>query len=585
MKMNINSPKPGRKENLLDASIKLSKPVLWTVFMFAFVVNLLNVITPIYSLQVLDRVLGSQNLYTLLYLTLIILVAYTALHLMQVARSFTQIKLGEWMDSKLASTLFRNSIESAANKASMGSSQVLRDLETVKGFLTSAGINTLFDAPWSVVYIAVLFYIHYWMGWLALFGACVILVFAIVNAYATNSKLAEANTVSIKYLNQADIAARNAEVVQAMGMMDALEKDWHKNKTISLEHQSVASARNAIVSNISKYIRAILQMLVTALGAYIVVTRSLEMTPGGMIASSIMLGRALAPFDQAIEVWKMTSQSMQSYKRLKFAFSRMSDREETIALPKPSGRISVENVFFSPESSNPNQTPNVPPKYTLKGVSFALDPGDTLAIIGPSAAGKSTLAKLIVGIWKPAQGVVRLDGADVYTWSRSEFGKYVGYLPQDVELFSGTIKANIARMKGDYKDESVIMAAQMSGAHEFILRLPDGYETDIGIGGASLSGGQRQRVGLSRVFYENPKLIVLDEPNASLDEVGEKALMEAVGNAKAQKATTIIISHRPAILSAVDKILILQDGAVAAFGTREEILSRFGKASVGTNEA
>jgi PrtD family type I secretion system ABC transporter len=568
------------KDNLLKQVIDACKPVLTIVFVFAFVVNIFNLITPLYSLLVLDKVLGSNSMETLFYLSLLMVVVYMALHLMQVARSFTLIKLGEWLDQKLSPVLFANSIKLSAKKASLGASQNLRDLQTVKQFLTSTGINTVFDAPWSIVYVIVLFGIHPYMGWLTIIGAVVLCVLAFFNAYATHHNLSEATEFQIKSMNMSDIAARNSEVVEAMGMMGAVVKNWHIFNRKALDYQSIASYRNGIITNFTRFIRMVLQMLVTAIGAYVVVqTKGMEMSVGGMIASSIMCGRALAPFDNMIEIWKSMSGALKSYKKLHFAFSEDSDRHDALSLPVPEGKLSAENLYFAPIKDRmtmmKEQQAGIPPSYTLKGINFDLDAGDSLAIIGPSAAGKSTLAKLIVGVWKPNQGVVRLDGADVYTWGRDDFGRHVGYLPQDVELFSGTVKDNIARLQENANSEDIIKAAKASGAHEMILRLRNGYETEIGVGGASLSGGQRQRVGLARAFYGNPKLIVLDEPNASLDEIGERALVDAMKYAKDNKITTIVVSHRPSILSSVDKILIIQEGVVAAFGSREEILARF----------
>ena len=567
------------QQNFLVQVLDQCRPVFWIVFAFAFAVNLLMLITPMYSLQVLDRVLSSGNLNTLLMLSLLMGGLYVALHMIQVARSFTQIKLGEWLDKKLSPDLFANSIKTAAIKASGGGSQNLRDLQVVKTFLTSAGINTLFDAPWSIVYIIVLFIIHPWMGWLGIIGALILFGCAILNAYTTNTKLNESNEHNVRSMNQAEIATRNAEVIEAMGMLKTVTSSWYKYQQNSLNLLSVASYRNTIISNIARFVRMILQLLVTGIGAYIVVEYPLEMSSGGMIAASIIMGRALTPFDNAIEIWKQISGALKSYQRVKDAYVRLAQREEAMQLPIPEGALSVEGAFFAPPSPMGGAV-----AYTLKGVSFALNPGDVLAIIGPSAAGKSSLVKLIVGVWKALQGSVRLDGADVYTWNREDFGKHIGYLPQDVELFSGNIKSNIARLQEDADPAAIVEAAKMTGAHDLILRLKNGYETDIGIGGANLSGGQRQRVGLARAFFGNPKLVVLDEPNANLDEVGEQALVGAIQAAKAKKITTIIVSHRPSILSSVDKILILQDGTVAAFGTKEEIMSKFARPADSGNQ-
>lgn len=560
-------------QNTLIRVLDQCRPVFWIVFAFAFAVNLLMLVTPLYSLQVLDRVLSSQNKNTLLMLSLLMIALYIALHMIQVARSFTLIKLGEWLDKQLSPDLFANSVRSAAMKASVGGAQNLRDLQTVKTFLTSVGINTLFDAPWSIIYIIVLFLIHPWMGWLSVVGAMLLLTCAFLNAYATNTKLNEANQQSMHSMNQSDIATRNAEVIEAMGMMDAVIKNWQRYQQKSLEFISTASYRNGIISNMARFIRMILQMLVTGLGAYLVIVEPMHMSMGAMIGSSIIMGRALTPFDNAIEIWKQISGAMKSYERLKAAYVKLSDRQESMKLPTPTGKLSVENVFFAP--TIPGATGPIP--YTLKGVNFALEAGDVLAIIGPSAAGKSSLAKLMVGVWKTMQGSVRLDGADVYTWNRTDFGEHVGYLPQDVELFGGTIKSNIGRLRDDVDPQDIVEAAQMTGAHDLILRLKNGYETDIGIGGANLSGGQRQRIGLARAFFGNPKFVVLDEPNANLDELGEQALVGAINHAREKKITTVVISHRPSILSCVDKILILQEGAVAAFGTKDEIMAKFAK--------
>jgi PrtD family type I secretion system ABC transporter len=562
------------KDNTLVRVLNQCRPVFWIVFAFAFGVNLLMLVTPLYSLQVLDRVLSSQNLNTLLMLTLLMIALYIALHMLQVARSFTLIKLGEWLDNQLSPDLFKNSVKTAATKTSAGGAQNLRDLQTVKQFITSAGINTILDAPWSIIYIIVLFIIHPWMGWLSIIGALLLLTCAMFNAYATSKNMNDANEQTVKSMNQIEITTRNAEVVEAMGMMTAVTNRWKQFQEKSLALVSVSSYRNGIISNVARFIRMILQLLVTGLGAYLVVTRPTDMSMGGMIAAGIIMGRALTPFDNAIEIWKQISGALKAYERVKQAYIKLAERPEAMKLPVPTGAISVENIFFAPPSPGMQGGPVA---YTLKGVSFALEPGEVLAIIGPSAAGKSSLAKILVGVWKAMQGSVRLDGADVYTWNREDFGQHVGYLPQDISLFNGSIKDNIARLQEDVDPAGIVEAAMMTGAHDMILKLKDGYETDIGIGGSNLSGGQRQRIGLARAFYGNPKFVLLDEPNANLDELGEQALVGAINQAKQKKITTIIISHRPSILSSVDKILILQDGSIAAFGPKDEIMAKFAR--------
>lgn len=579
MEKNNTNLKP---TNPLVTALEKCRTAFWVTFWFAFAINLLMLITPLYSLQVLDRVIGSGSMSTLLMLSIIIASIYFVYGLLQIARSFTLIKIGEWLDNTVSPIIFGHAISASATRVNIGASQLLRDFQTVKTFLTSTGINTLFDAPWSLIYVIVIFMIHPYIGIITIVGGVIIVATAFFNAIATNKTLGEATEFSIKSLTQAEIASRNAESVEAMGMMKNVTRNWFKFNSASLAKQSVASYRNGVISNFSRFIRNVMQMMVTGVGAYVVVESSgRDMTTGGMIASSIIVGRALAPFDNAIEMWKSISGAMKSYKNIMQAFARHSSRDESMPIPNVDGHLAIDNVYYSAPLLPGQPQPPVP-QYILKGVSFSLQPGEVLAIIGPSAAGKSTLAKVMVGVWKAASGTVRLDGGEIYRWNREDFGRHVGYLPQGIELFSGTIKQNIARMEENPDPEMVIAAAKIAGAHEMILRLPDGYDTDIGPSGSALSGGQRQRVGLARAFYGNPKLVILDEPNANLDEAGEIALANALTQAKVMKTSVIVISHRPSILAVVDKILLLQDGAVAAYGTHEEIQNRVKMLSSGT---
>ena len=571
-----------KRENPLKVALEKCRVAFKVVFVFAFFINLLMLVTPLYSLQVLDRVIGSGNLKTLLMLSVIIACVYFVHMLLQIARSFTLIKVGEWLDNNLSPIIFGHSISASATKVNPASSQMLRDFQTVKTFLTSTGINTLFDAPWSIVYIIVIFLIHPYIGFITIAGAVIIVSFAFFNAVATNRTLGEATELSIKSMSQADIANRNAEAVEAMGMIGNIKKNWAKFNEASLGKQSIASYRNGIISNFSRFVRNVMQMAVTGTGAYVVVsTNGADMSTGGMIASSIIVGRALAPFDNAIVMWKSISGAMKSYKNINESFDRYQERDQSMPIPHVDGHLAAENVYYA--APVPQSAPQPPmPKHILKGVSFAIQPGEILAVIGPSGAGKSTLAKLIVGVWGASSGSIRLDGGDVYTWNRENFGEHVGYLPQGIELFSGSIKQNIARMSEKIDPEMVIETAKMCGGHEIILRFPDGYDTDIGSGGSNLSGGQRQRIGLARAFYGNPKLVILDEPNANLDEAGELALASALQTAKEKGITVIVISHRTSILSKVDKIMVIQDGSVASFGSKEEVQGRIKMLQNGT---
>ena len=564
-----------KRPNPLKEAIEKCKPAFRIVFVFAFVINLLMLVTPLYSLQVLDRVLRGENLMTLLMLTVVFGFIYLIYTKLQIARAFTLIKVGEWLDDELSPKIFSHSISASATRFNPASSQLLRDFQTVKTFLTSTGINTAFDAPWSIIYIIVLFLIHPYIGFITIIGAVLVIGFAFFNAIATNKTLGEATEFNIKGMNQAEIANRNSETVEAMGMIGNVSHNWSKFNTASLKKQSTASYRNGLLSNYSKFFRNIVTISVTGTGAYLVVSsQHTAMTAGAMIASSIIVGRALAPFDNAIVMWKTISGAMKSYKNIIQSFDNFQERDQAMPIPEVEGHLSVENIYYAAPA--PKSAQNTMPKYIVKGVSFSLNPGEVLAVIGPSGAGKSTLARLLVGVWQTSSGVVRLDGGDVFTWNRENFGTHAGYLPQGIELFSGSVKQNIARMKEDSEldPSKVIEAAKMCGAHEMILRFPDAYDSDIGNGGSNLSGGQKQRIALARAFYGNPKFVVLDEPNANLDEAGELALADALRKAKAKGITVIVISHRPSILSEVDKVMVLQDGAVASFGSRDEVRGR-----------
>lgn len=549
--------------NILDQTLLTCKSAFRFMLLFSFATNILLLAMPLYSMQVFNRVISSGSMETLIMLSLLAIAGFLTLGLMQAARSMALIKISEWLDNKLSPHFLYNTISISAMNSSPLGSQSLRDLTTLRQFLTGSAINALLDAPWAIIYIVVIFIIHPMNGYVAISGGVLLLCFAVLNEYATKETLGSANELSIKSMSYVDTATRNAEVVEAMGMMPAILKAWQKVNRQVIGEQTLASNRATIISGFSKVVRMILQIAVTGLGAYYVLRN--ELSTGGIIASSILIGRALAPFETAIETWKSVISARKSYSRLKQMLELPYNRNDAMSLPAPEGNLSVEKVVFAPQNSQ---------KPTLKGINFAIDAGDVLGIIGPSAAGKSTLAKLLVGIWKPASGHVRLDGADVFSWNRNEFGQYVGYLPQDVELFPGTVKENIARMQEDASPEAIVDAAKMANVHDLILHLPNGYETQIGPGGSILSAGQRQRVGLARAFFGDPRLVVLDEPNANLDEAGERALLQTLLNAKTRKITTLIISHRPAILQAVDKILYLNDGVVAGFGPRNDVIAQ-----------
>ncbi len=551
------------KQSPLQEALAVCKVMIKYILLFGCLVNLLMLSTSLYSMQVLDRVLSSGNIHTLMMLTIVIVFALALLGLIQAARSFAMNKMGTWFENKLSSIVFSNSIKLSVESKAMANSQQLRDLQTIKTFLTSPSLVSIMDLPWAIIFIIVLFILHTALGALALIAGSVLVIFGIVAERVTKPLLEMNNENFIKSMRQVDQTTRNAEVIQVMGMENDVISSWQNMNEEVQKTQNLVTKRQAVFTEITKFFRLVIQISVTAVGAYLVTLG--QITSGVIIASSSLVGRALTPFEMAINSWKMFIGARKSYERLQRSFARYVDDSNKMSLPKPDGNIDVENVYYAP--------PGVQ-KHILKGVSFSISQGDVLAIIGASASGKTTLAKLLVGVAHPNIGTVRVDGASLRDWKKEELGPNLGYLPQDVELFSGSIKDNIARMQKNPKSDNVVVAAQLAGVHDMILQLPQGYDSSVGIDGSNLSGGQKQRVGLARAFYGDPKIIVLDEPNASLDTQGEEALMMAIGVAKEKNITTVIISHKTSILSAVDKILIMKDGMVAAFGSKEEIIKK-----------
>lgn len=556
------------KKNVLQEALSACKANFWYTLAFSFFSNILVLIMPIYSMQVLDKVVGSNNVDTLIWLTIIVLLSFVALGVLQAVKSAIFNKMADWLDNVVSSKLLSASVALSAIVKSAQGSQVMRDFATIKSFLTGAVLAQLLDLPWAVMFIIVIFLIHPDMGVLSLVGVAALLIMAYINEVSTRKILQRSSNSTIKTIVRAEAATRNAEVIEAMGMMPQIIEYWEEENAVNKKLQNQAADRSNVIGSISKMVRLMLQAAIYSFGSLLVLHH--EMTVGQIIATSIISGRAYAPFESAISSWKSLIMSMEAYKRINLFLSRVPERREGMALPEPTGELAVEKVIFRAPGTE---------HMIIKGASFKLDAGDSLGIIGPSAAGKSTLAKLIVGLWQPLNGHIRLDGADVYTWNRNDFGRHVGYLPQDVELFAGTVKDNIARMNKRADPEDVIEAARMAGVHDMILRLPKGYETEIGEFGSTLSAGQRQRIGLARAIYGNPKLLVLDEPNSNLDTDGEAALSKCLVSAKQKNITAIIIAHRPSVLANVDKIALMRDGMVEMFGPRSEVMAKLSKAA------
>lgn len=536
------------------------RKVFYTAGAFSLFINMIGLVPSIYMLQVYDRVLQSQSVNTLVMLTVIMLGFYVMLGMLELARSKLLIRVGAQMDMKLNDRVFVASFERNLKKAGANAGQALSDLTNVRQFLTGNGLFAFFDAPWAPIYLGVIFLLNPWLGLFAVVAAIILFSLAWTTEVLTRKPLAEANQIAVAANNFATNNLRNAEVIEAMGMLDNLKRRWLEKQLKFLSLQNEASDKAAVITASTKSVRVAVQSLVLGGGALLVIEGSL--TPGGMIAASILLGKALQPVEQAIGVWKHLISARAAYHRLEEVLQNHPARDEGMDLPRPLGKLQVEAVTAGAPGTQ---------GIIVKQIDFAVQPGEIVGIIGPSASGKSTLARLVVGVWPAMAGKVRLDGADVYTWKKSELGPAVGYLPQDIELFEGTVAENIARF-GDVDADQVVEAAKLAGVHEMILRLPKGYDTQIGEAGSALSGGQRQRIGLARAMYGKPSLVVLDEPNSNLDEVGEAALVRAIQALKQQGSTVLLITHRTSVLSVVDKLLLLVEGAVQGYGPRDQVL-------------
>jgi len=538
--------------------------------LFSLFINLLQLVPVLYMLQIFDRVIASRSDETLVVLTIGAVLALLVGMLLDVLRGRLLATAGVALDRRLGPPVLAGLLAGAGKPGGAEYVAGLRDVAALRGFLTGSGIFALFDAPWLPMYIVVIFLFHPLLGVIAGLGSIVLLCLAYLNEKLTRRALEDLQADARKAGRFIDLSVRNAEVVGAHGMVRNVTSYWeHLNRRV-LNAQLRASRAGGAVSGATKLVRQLIQIAMLGTGAWLVI--DLHVTAGVMLAATILLGRALAPVEAIISGWKSLVDARGAYSRLsKLLGAVPSDRERT-ELPAPEGALSVERVAFGIRGQD---------KAIIRGVSFQIAAGESLGIIGPSAAGKSTLARLILGVWKPVNGVIRLDGADVSEWPRDTLGPHLGYLPQDVELFSGSAAQNIARM-GEVDSEAVVEAAKRANAHEVIVRLPNGYDTQIGEGGATLSGGQRQRLALARALYRNPRLVVLDEPNANLDSEGEDALMRAMLRLKQEKVTLIVITHRPSLLANVDRMLVLREGQVEMFGPRAEIMARVTRASVQT---
>jgi len=557
----VNQP-----DNVLTRALKEGRKPALAAFSFSLVSNVLYLAMPLYTFQVYGRVMVSQSQATLWVLTLATLFVFGISGVVDDFRARILINYGMLLDQRVSGHVFSALFDAAVRGDSNARSQALRDLDTFRQTLTGIGAAALFDLPWIPVFLFTLFIIDPLIGVVTTIGAVVLVLLALAQERATRPALKDANDAALKSYAFTDAALRNGEVVRAMGMLPRLGAAWAKHRAVSIERSVDASERNNLLGDVIRGVRMGMQILVIAIGAALILQGKIH--SGMLFANMILASRALAPIEKIVGSWETLNNAARAHERLTALLAKAEPAAAATELPRPAGRLSVEGVNFAPPGAA---------KLTILGVSFSLEPGEVMGLAGPSGAGKSTLARLLLGIWRPINGAVRLDGADVFAWNRADFGRYVGYLPQDTELFAGTIRDNIARFRADATDAQVVAAAQLAGAHDMILRTPKGYETDVGESGLVLSAGQRQRVGLARAVMGDPAFLVLDEPNASLDFEGEEALLRAIEAIKAGGATVVIISHKPNIFRAADKMLVLRDGRVEMFGPRDQVMGRMVK--------
>lgn len=531
---------------------------------FSCFVNILMLTGPLFMLQVYDRVLASGSIETLIALFLLVAGLFAMMGLLDFLRGRILSNAGARFQSLLDGRVFEGTMRRALIPAErVRPAGAMRDLESIQQFLSGPAPFAFFDAPWTPLYIAVIFMLHPYLGWFAV-GAGVLLFFiALLNQSMTAAPEIEARKAAMESEKFSESVRREAETVRALGMLGTATKLWGKQRGEALDAQMRHSLRGGFFQAVSKSLRLFLQSAILALGAWLAVKG--EISPGVMIAGSILMGRALAPIDQAISQWRVFVRARRGSKSLEEFFASTPVAEQRTTLPTPAARLQVTGLAIGPPGT---RTP------LIRNVSFDVKPGEAVGVIGPSAAGKSTLARALVGIWPPFAGEIRLDGATLDQWSEGELGKLIGYLPQDVGLFAGTVAQNIARLTENPDEREIVQAAERAGAHETILKLANGYDTEIGEGGGQLSGGQRQRVGLARALFGDPPLLVFDEPNANLDAEGEASLVNAIQGAKERQRAVIVMAHRPSAIAVCDRLLVMRDGVPQAFGPRDEVLQQ-----------
>lgn len=525
------------------------------------VINVLQLTVPLFMLQVHDRVVNSQSTDTLIMLIIVSGLGLTIYCILDYVRALTYQVMASKLIRKLNLPVLEAAISASVTKGISKSGQAIRDLNDIRTFIVGSAISVPLEAFWAPIFLAVLFALHWLYGLVALISAVIIIALSLLSDFLTRRAMKRANESSLQSLGEISGTLRHAEAIEAMGMLPALSERWRHSQLHTQDLLDVMTRRSRAMASVTRTCRYAMQIAVLSVGAILVIRQ--EVSPGSMVASSIIMGRMLLPFDSMVDGWRQWVLAIAAWKNVSDLIENQAPKRETKPTPRTQGELTVDRLVYAPPGFD------VP---VLKGLSFTLSPGEVLGIVGPSAAGKSTLARALIGVTKPTSGGVYLDGNNVYLWERSSFGDMVGYLPQSVSLLDGTIRDNIARMR-DSDPRLVLEAARLADVHEMIGRLPLGYDTPLGDGGYTLSGGQRQRIGLARAIYGRPRLIVLDEPNSNLDTDGERALVRTIEALRADGAIIILIAHRPSVMQAADKLMVLQEGRISQFGPRTSVVS------------
>lgn len=557
--MTTGNTAKGQEE--LRAARQKSRGLYWTVGVFSFFANMLMLTGPLYMLQVYDRVLGSRSEETLVALSLLVVFLYGIMGILDYTRGRIMARVGASFQAALDKRVFNAMIRRSAVSNDPTAQTGLSDLESVQRLISSPVLTAGFDIPWTPIFLGGIMLFHPWLGFLALGGGLVLVLIALVNQLFSRRPMVEANVASHRASMMSEEIRNEAEMIQAMGMRGAAFERWKVARDKSLVQSVSANDVSGSFTSLTKTLRLFLQSAMLGLGAYLVLQG--EVTAGAMIASSILMGRALAPIELALGQWPLVQRAMRGWNNLAELLGNVPPEQDKTALPKPKAKLDVQSVTVVP----PGDT-----RAQLRSVNFKVQPGQALGIIGPSGAGKSTLARALTGVWRPAGGTVRLDGAALDQYAPDVLGQHIGYLPQRVQLFEGTIAENIARLSGQPDSEKVVAAAQKAAAHDMILELPDGYDTRIAAGGGRLSGGQMQRVALARALYDEPVILILDEPNSNLDNEGSVALNKAIRAMKEAGKSVLIMAHRPSAIQECDMLLVLDQGTVKAFGPKDQVL-------------